>query len=165
MDASEAMPYVWTAIAAFGTWLIRVAAKVAPDVLKIAETWVTNWIQEIQSKQVRDMLALAKEEVRDVVHSVSQTMVPEIREAAEDGKISPEERQRIMVHVVSRVRERLGNEWWQRFAEQALGESAKEGEAPARTPLARDRWIEEQAEAEVFRMLPMKEAARRMERQ
>jgi hypothetical protein len=163
MEQADVMPYVWTALAAFGAWFVRVAAKVAPSILQIAETWVTNWIREVENKQVRDMLNLAKEEVRDVVHSVSQTMVPEIRAAAEDGKISQDERQKLMVHVVGRVRERLGQDWWHRFSETALGESAREGEEPARTASARDRWIAEQAEAEVFRMLPMKEAARRLE--
>jgi len=130
----DAQQIFWMAAATFGAGLLTLLTK-------IASAWGDAQIDKIKSESLRGQVTLAKNEIGDVVYMISQVLVPEVKAAAQDGKVSAEEREKLQAKAISLTRERFSPEFWAGLVKQ-LGIPTD----------GLDEWILGQVESRVFRM-------------
>jgi hypothetical protein len=128
----DAQSIFWMAVATFGSALLAVATK-------ILNSWGDAQVAKIKNDDLRGKVTLAKTEIGDVVYMISQVLVPEVKKAAEDGKVSPEEREKLRKRAVELARERFSPEFWKELMAHLGVENL-------------DEWIIGQVESRVFRM-------------
>lgn len=88
------IPIIATAL---GTVLINLANKYA-DMIK----------QKTKSEKIDRYVRLLNETVKDVVVSLNQTTVDKLKEAATDGKLTPEEIEMVKADAITTVTDILG---------------------------------------------------------
>jgi len=130
----NAQQIFWMAAATFGAGLLALLTK-------IASAWGDAQISKIKNDSLRGSVTLAKNEIGDVVYMISQVLVPEVKAAAADGKVSAEEREKLQAKAISLTRERFSPEFWEGLVKQ-LGIPGN----------SLDEWILGQVESRVFRM-------------
>lgn len=128
----DAQSIFWMAVATFGAGLLAV-------VTKILTAWGDAQVAKIKNDDLRGKVTLAKNEIGDVVYMISQVLVPEVKKAAEDGKVSPEEREKLRARAVELARERFSPDFWKELMTHLGVENL-------------DEWIIGQVESRVFRM-------------
>ena len=104
-------------------------------------------IDKIKDDKVRDRVRLARDAVMDAVHHVSQTLAPELKAAAADGKITVEEREQLRQLALSKTKESFSKQFWLDLKDDLELDEI-------------DSWILDRVEAEVFRMKPITEMVR-----
>lgn len=112
--------------------LFRLAARL---VEKVGDAW----IDKIGDDRTRTRVELAKGEILTAVGMVGQTLAPEYRAAAADGKITEEERAHLRQTALTEAKRRFGPSFWT--------DLMKRLELP---PSEQDAWILAQVEAYVF---------------
>lgn len=115
-----------------------------PVLFRLVSRLVNNvgnaWIDKIQDDRTRSRVVLAKDEIGTAVEMISQTLLPAIRQATADGKVTPEEGKRLRDLALAEAKNRLGLEFWHDLM-QRMG-----------LPVEKlDEWILAQVEAHVFR--------------
>lgn len=99
-------------------------------------------IDKIKDGKVRDRVRLARDAVMDAVHHVSQTLAPELKSSAADGKITIEEREQLRQLALSKTKESFSKQFWLDLRDDLELDDV-------------DSWILDRVEAEVFRMTPI----------
>lgn len=95
-------PYLLALLGTLGAMLLRLGY-----VLKAKfDAWADAQIAKIESDVGQAAVRATKEEAEDIVLELSQTMVPEIRKAAADGRISPEERENLRKKALEILKKR-----------------------------------------------------------
>lgn len=107
----------------------------------LLQAWIDAQIGKIEDEKTRERVSIARDQVESAVYSVSQTMVPKVREAAEDGKITPEERQKLLDEAREKTMGAFDADFWEDLADR-LGLNEENLK----------RWLEDEIEARVFRM-------------
>lgn len=97
------------------------------------------WIDKIGDDRTRTRVELAKGEILTAVGLVGQTLAPEFRAAAADGKITDEERAHLRQTALTEAKRRFGPSFWTDLMQRL--------ELPATDV---DAWILAQVEAYVF---------------
>jgi hypothetical protein len=134
VSSFDAQSVIWMAVATFGAGLLAVLTK-------ILSAWGDAQIAKLKNDDLRGKVTLAKNEIGDVVYMISQVLVPEVKAAAADGRVTPEEREKLQRRAIELARERFSPEFWNSLMEH-LG-----------VPVAGlDEWILGQVESRVFRM-------------
>ena len=99
-------------------------------IVSIVGNVVTKYISGIKittkSTIVNDVLNLVKTHAVTIVESLNQTLVDEMKSAAADGKLTPEECQDIMDTAVNSVKALIPAELWDCVSD-LIGEGALEG--------------------------------------
>lgn len=128
----DAQTIIWMAVATFGAGVLAIATK-------ILSAWGDAQIAKIKNDDLRGKVSLAKDEIGDVVYMISQVLVPEVKAAAADGKVSPAERDKLRARALELAHERFSPEFWDDLTKH-LGVPSL------------DEWILGQVESRVFRM-------------
>lgn len=131
---SDPTTIFWMAVGTLITGMVGMATK-------LLAAWTDAQVAKIKNENLRGKVQLAKDEIGSVVYAISQTMVPEIRDAAADGKITPEERQKLLDAAVSMAKARFSAEFWTDLAGELELSQDELG-----------RWLVDQVEARVFQM-------------
>lgn len=105
-------------------------------------------IDKIKNEKVADKVRLARDAVADAVHHVSQTLMPELKAASADGKITVEERERLRQLALEKTKGSFSEQFWIDLTRDLELDEV-------------DDWILDRVEAEVFRMKPITEMVRR----
>lgn len=113
----------------------------APVVLALAGTLITMAINWVRVRTNNDQAAAALERLSHttatVVAELQQTVVPKLRAASIDGKLSPEDQRELRHMVLARVKDTVSPEVL-RLARRALADT--------------DRWLLRKAEQSVLRL-------------
>ena len=99
----KAMDHQEIIITLIGLGLAALSTAVGVGI-KVFKAYGDAWVTKIKVSTVND-------EMFSVVGEVSQTLVPEIRKASADGKISQEEREHLRQVCVKKFQDRFGKEW------------------------------------------------------
>lgn len=125
------------AIAALLTFLIFALRAMKP----LLQEWIAATVEKIKDERVRERVHLVREQVETAVYNVSQTLVPKVKEAAADGKVTPEERKNLLKAAQDDILDAFDQDFWDDFMEQ---QGFTEG--------ALRKWLTSEVEARVFRM-------------
>ncbi len=133
--------FLFGALSVFLAVMVRLLLKARPIWEPRLTAWVDAKVANIKNETFRSVVSAIRDEVRDVVHELSQVMVPEIREAAADGKITADERAKIKDAFLNKIKGRF--DW------SEVGPTLeKRGISPDKL----DDWLLGLMEAEVHRM-------------
>lgn len=103
------------------TLLVFVLAPIFVALLLLLSARIERAIlAHVRQTELRNFMLRLNDAVFDAVGLIQQTVVVELKEAAKDGRLTPEERQRVAGMAVNRARELLGAEGVRR-AREVLG--------------------------------------------
>jgi len=80
--------------------------------------WSNAQIEKVKNEGTREKLTTANEELQHIVWEISQVMVPHLREAAADGKITQQERERLRDRAWTTFEARFTVEWLEDFMQR-----------------------------------------------
>jgi len=136
MSTDEITATVIAAVAIGLGLLLTVAFRLLSRLL---DSVGSAWIDKLDDDRTRTRVNLAKDGIKTASQLVAQTIVPEVRAAAADGKIDPEERAHILRTAIGEAKRRFGIAFWTDLMER-LGLPTTDVDA----------WIAGQLESYVF---------------
>lgn len=101
-------------LAAGGSILLAIAGAIAA----IVRAYTNKLVAKIENDETRERVKMLRDEAFAIVAELSQTMVPEIRKAAEDGRITPDEREGLRNVALEKLRARFSREWLEELCER-----------------------------------------------
>lgn len=99
--------------------LLAAAAALVPVVFGVLtlviRTLGKTWTSKIEDDSLRERVQMATTAVESAVYEVSQVLVPQVREAAADGKIDDVEREKLREAALKATRRSFSAAFWLRL--------------------------------------------------